>query len=114
MLVMTILAVLIVMVCLCSVSAVEESQLNSTLETVNEISQDENIVINEINENADDAGVEDTGSVSVKNEKNGENLLKATDDNQLKSSNNPCFSKLNRIFYPFCPIFPFVFQFLLL
>jgi len=82
MLVMTILAVFIVMLCLCSVSAVDDGQLNSTLETVNEISQDENIVISEIN-NTDDAGVGDTGSVSVKNEKNGENLLKASSNEDV-------------------------------
>ncbi|MBQ7928720.1 MAG: Ig-like domain repeat protein, partial [Methanobrevibacter sp.] len=83
---MAILAIAILLLCLGSVSAVDEYKLNFTLETVNDNSQNENIVIDEIIENADDADEGDASVVSISKEKNGENLLKATNDDTLKSS----------------------------
>lgn len=65
---MAIFAIALVMICLSSVSAVEENDFNSTLETVNDNSQNENIVIDEITENnADD--INEVNSVSVESEK---------------------------------------------
>ena len=82
---MTMLAIALIMICLGSVSAVEETDLNSTLETVNDISQDENIVINEMANEAitdDDSQEENTVGIAGENE-NNENLLKASDDEVL-------------------------------
>ena len=82
---MTMLAIALIMICLGSVSAVEEIDLNSTLETVNDISQDENIVINEMANEAitdDDSQEENTVGIAGENE-NNENLLKASDDEVL-------------------------------
>lgn len=84
----TILAIALVMLCLGSVSAVDDEKLNSTLETVNDISQDENIVIDEIanDGNADVASSKgETSSVSVAGEKQNKEILKASDDDILKS-----------------------------
>ena len=77
------------MLCLGSVSAVDDEKLNSTLETVNDISQDENIVIDEIanDGNADVASSKgETSSVGVAGEKQNKEILKASDDDILKSS----------------------------
>ena len=83
---MAILAIALIILCLGSVSAVDDNQFNSTLETVNDNSQNENIVIDEISD-ADDAGERDAGVVSVVDEKRNENLLKASYDDVLGAEN---------------------------
>ena len=83
---MAILAIALIILCLGSVSAVDDNQFNSTLETVNDNSQNENIVIDEISD-ADDAGEGDASVVSVVSEKRNENLLKASDDDVLGAEN---------------------------
>ena len=79
---MSILAIFIVLICLGSVSATEESQFNSTVDTVNNV-QFENVAVDETYTlHADDANsMEDISDVSVESDvKFGNDLILKSDD----------------------------------
>ncbi|AMD18140.1 hypothetical protein TL18_09005 [Methanobrevibacter sp. YE315] len=73
---MSILAICIVLICLGSVSATEESQFNSTVDTVNDVQLEKVVLDESYILNADDANsMEDISDVSVESDVNVGNTL---------------------------------------